>query len=140
MLSKKLKSKITNCGDYKSFCDNKFWQIIFGKLSTENININCSRLEKFLQLSINTLNIFSPTEKKYLRENNIPFMNKFLTSAHTKRSRLRNLYLQNKTDASKIAYIKQWNYCASHLNKTKKVITQILMKKTLQIINNSVGQ
>ena len=60
-------------------------------------------------------------------------MNKFLTSAHTKRSRLRNLYLQNKTDASKIAYIKQWNYCASHLNKTKKVITQILMKKTLQI-------
>ena len=47
-------------------------------------------------------------------------MNKSLTSAHMKRSRLRNLYLKDKTEASRIAYIKQRNCCASLLGKTKK--------------------
>ena len=47
-------------------------------------------------------------------------MNKSLTSAHMKRSRLMNLYLKDKTETSRIAYIKQRNYCASLLGKTKK--------------------
>ena len=37
-----------------------------------------------------------------------------------KRSRLRNLFLKKKTDTSRIAYIKQRNYCVSLLRKTKK--------------------
>ena len=47
-------------------------------------------------------------------------MNKSSTSAHMKRSRLRNLYLKDKTETSRIAYIKQRNYCESLLRKTKK--------------------
>ena len=47
-------------------------------------------------------------------------MNKSLTSAHMKRSRLRNLYLKDKAGTSRIAYIKQRNYCVSLLRKTKK--------------------
>ena len=47
-------------------------------------------------------------------------MNKSSTSAHMKRSRLRHLYLKDKTETSRIAYIKQRNYCASLLRKTKK--------------------
>ena len=37
-----------------------------------------------------------------------------------KRNRLRNLYLKKKTDTSRIAQIKQRNYCLSYLRKTKK--------------------
>ena len=47
-------------------------------------------------------------------------MHKSLTSAHMKRSRLRKLYLKDKTETSRIAYIKQRNYCVSLLRKTKK--------------------
>ena len=36
-----------------------------------------------------------------------------------KRSRLRNLYLKDKTETSRIAYIKQRNYCVSLLRKAK---------------------
>ena len=63
---------------------------------------------------------FAPCKKKYARGNNTYFMNKFLTKAHMKRSRLRNLYLKKKTGTSRIAYIKQRSYCVSPLRKTKK--------------------
>ena len=45
-------------------------------------------------------------------------MNKSLKKAHMKRSRLRKIYVKNKTDANRIAYIKQRNYCVSLLRKT----------------------
>ena len=37
-----------------------------------------------------------------------------------KRSRLRNLFLKKKTDTSRIAYIKQRNYCVSLLRKIQR--------------------
>ena len=63
---------------------------------------------------------FAPCKKKYARGNNMYFMNKFLTKAHMKKSSLKNLYLKKKTDTSRIAYIKQRNYCVPLLRKTKK--------------------
>ena len=83
----KLRPGIINYRDYKNFCNDTFWQIILEKLAAENINANCSGFEKFLQIRINTLDIFAPCIKKYVRENNMPFMNKSLTIAHMKRSR-----------------------------------------------------
>ena len=46
-------------------------------------------------------------------------MNKSLKKAHMKRIRLRNIYVKNKTDTNRIAYIIQRNYCVSLLRKTK---------------------
>ena len=116
----KLKPKIVNHRDYKNFCNDTFRQILLEKLSTENINTNCSGFEKFLQICIDTLNIFALCKKKYSRRNKMPFMNKSLKKAHMKRSRLRNIYEKNKTDTNRIAYIKQRNYCVSLLRKNKK--------------------
>ena len=116
----KLKPRITNYRDYKNFCNDTFRQKVLEKLATETINTNCSGLEKFIQICVNTLNNLAPYKKKYSRGNNMPFMNKSSTSVHMKRSRLRNLYLKDKTETSRIAYIKQRNYCVSLLRKTKK--------------------
>ena len=66
------------------------------------------------------MNIFASSNKKYSRGSNLPFMSKFLIKADVKRSRLKKLYLKNKTDTSRIAYIKQRNYCVFLLKKTKK--------------------
>ena len=116
----KPKSRIVNYRDYKSFCNDTFRQILQEKLSTENINTNCSGFEKFLQICIDRLNIFAPCKKKYSRGNNMPFISKSLKNAYMKWSRLRNIYVKNKADTNRIAYIKQRNYCASLLWKTKK--------------------
>ena len=116
----KLKPKITNYSDYRYFCNDRFWQVLSEKLSTEHTNTTHSGTEKFLQIYINTLNIFASSNKKYSRGSNLPFMSKFLIKADVKRSRLKKLYLKNKTDTSRIAYIKQRNYCVFLLKKTKK--------------------
>ena len=47
-------------------------------------------------------------------------MYKSLKEAHVKRSILRNIYVKNKTDTNRTAYIKQRNYCVSRLRKNKK--------------------
>ena len=116
----KLKPRITNYRDYKNFCNDTFRQKLLEKLATESIKTNCTGLEKFLQICVNTLNNLAPCKKKYSRGNNMSFVNKSLTSCHMKRSRLRNLYLKDKTETSRIAYIKQRNYCVSLLRKTKE--------------------
>ena len=75
----KLKPRIANYRDYKNVCNDTFRQILLEKISTENINTNCrncSGTEKFLQICIDTLNIFVPCKEKYSRGNNMPFMNK----------------------------------------------------------------
>ena len=89
-------------------------------LAAENINANCSGFEKFLQIRVNTLDIFAPCKKKHAQGNNMPFVYKFLTKVYIKRRRFRYLYLKKKTDTSRIAYIKHSSYCVPLLRKTKK--------------------
>ena len=62
----KLKPRIVNYRDYKNFCNDAYRHILLDKLTTEIININCSGFEKFLQICIDTLNIFAPCKKKIL--------------------------------------------------------------------------
>ena len=48
------------------------------------------------------------------------FMNKLLSRAHMKRTRLRKGYLKRRPEQNRLSYIKQGNYCVSLLRKTKK--------------------
>ena len=49
----------------------------------------------------------------------MPFVTKELSKTIMKRSKLRNNYLKNKTDANRMLYKKQRNYCVSLLRKSK---------------------
>ena len=59
-------------------------------------------------------------EKKYICGNNISFFNKELSSAHKKRTRLRNRYLRKRSYKNERLYTKQRNFCVSLLQKTKE--------------------
>ena len=48
---------------------------------------------------VNTLDIFPPNKKKYLRGNNMPFMNKNLVNAHRIRTRLTNKFVKDRTES-----------------------------------------
>ena len=87
----KLDSKIIHYRDYRKYKNYSFRQ---DHLSTmENINLS-NGLLKFIDICIKLLDRFAPRQKKYSRGNNIPFMNKLLSHAHMKRTRLRNCYLK----------------------------------------------
>ena len=49
----------------------------------------------------------------------MPFATKYLSKVIIKRSKLRNNYLKNKTDANRMLHKKQRNYSVSFLRKSK---------------------
>ena len=82
----KLKPKTVHYRDYTKFSNDDFRKKLLTNLSLENINTNSNGLERFLQISINTLDQMAPTKMKYMRGNNMPFLNKEL-SRHIKKER-----------------------------------------------------
>lgn len=71
--------------------------------------------------TVNTiLEKHAPTKKKYVRANQAPFITKTLSKEIMKRSRLRNKFLNTKSDIDRKVYNKQRNYVVSLLRKEKK--------------------
>ena len=60
------------------------------------------------------------SKKMYIRANQSNFMTRKLSKAIMKRSKLRNRFLKEKTEASRKAYNIQRNYCVNLLKKTKR--------------------
>ena len=116
----KLKSRVCYFRNWNKFCNEKFRTQLLNKLSLENFNNSSNGINKFLEICVNTLDIFAPRKKKYLRGNNMPFMNKNLVNAHRIRTRLRNKFLKNRAKSNRVSYNKQQNFCVSLLRKTKK--------------------
>ena len=116
----KLKPRIVQHVGYNQFSNDNFRKKLPENLSLENINTNSNGLEKFLQICINTLDHMTP-RKKYIRGNNMPFLNKELTSAHTHtKTQLRNRYLIKRPYQNKKFYSKKRDFCVPLLRKTKK--------------------
>ena len=109
----KLKPNIIHYRDYRNFSNDKSRENLISRLSTENIRVDCNGMEKFLQIYIKTLDELAPQKKKYSRRNNMPFIHKTIKKAFMERSRLRNIYLKNRSDNNKREYNKQRNYCVS---------------------------
>ena len=114
----KLDPKITHYRDYSTFCNDNFREHLLSALVTENLDTNNS-LEKFPVVCVKTLDIFAPYKKKYLRGNNMPFMNKSLSRAFMRRSQLRSQYLKKGSETNRLAYAKQRSFSVSLLRKTK---------------------
>ena len=68
------------------------------------------------------LNKHTPLKQKYITANDNPFVTKELRKEHNMlRSRLRNKYYKDKTDASALAYKKQRNKCVSLLRSEENL-------------------
>ena len=77
--------------------------------------------EKFCNITLKTLDKYAPHKAKHARGNQMPFMTKDLSKNITKRSRLRNKYLNNNNEENRKPYAQQRNHCVFLLRKTKKV-------------------
>ena len=100
---------------------------LINDLSKEDVG----NLEKFIKVCINTLNNHAPNKKKYTRGNHLRFMNKELSKAIMNRTRLRNVYLRNRSDENRKKYSKQQNYCVSLLRRTKRKYHSSLGEKSV---------
>ena len=125
----RLPPKIRHYRDYSNYGNNTFHVSLFNELS--NLSIEAIDLNKYVTVCIDTLNNHAPSKKKYIRGNDLPFMNKELSKEIMHRTRLWNNFLRNRSDENKRKYSKQRNYCVSLLRKTKKTYGSNLNEKKI---------
>ena len=83
--------------------------------------------DTFLEIIVSLLNVQAPLKKKYVRANHASFVTKELRKAIMQRTRLRNIYLKQRTEeATKFAYNQKINKCVSILKKSKLYLFESL--------------
>ena len=128
---KKFQPKIINYRSYKTFSNEAYRETLINNLSKENFIINDKGFKRFCEISLDSLEKHAPSKKKYARGNQMPFFNKELSKAIITRTKLRNIFLQNKSEENRIRYARQRNFCVSLLRKTKKEYYQNLNEKSV---------
>ena len=117
---KKMHPRVINYRSYRDFSNETFRVSLINNLSSEVFVNNDDGLEKFYKITIYTLNSFALIKKKYARGNQISFMTKNLSKEIMTRLRLRNKYLEHKTEENCLLYNNQQrNKYISRLRKTK---------------------
>ena len=110
VIFKKQKPKIIFYRNYKNFDKKSFKEYL--KLSLEAYD--------FKNVFLTSLNSFAPLKKKYVRANQVSFMNKELKNAIMVSSKLRNEFVKSRSVEDRKAYKKQRNMCVKLLKKTKR--------------------
>ena len=117
---KKQKTNIVTYRNYKHFSNEAFMfddknSII--QMTSERNNLEFDRFKPALDKAIQR---HAPIKKRYVRANQAPFINKKINKEIMKRSRLRNKFLNTKSDIDRKAYNKQRNLCVSLIRSEKK--------------------
>ena len=104
--------------NYKKFDNSAFREALNRELI--KYDLNNIEYDTFQEIIVSLLNVYAPLKKKYLRANHASFVTKELRKAIMERTRLRNIYLKQRTETTKVAYNQQRNKCVSILKKTKR--------------------
>ena len=82
--------------------------------------IRASWFDIFVNKVLKVYSKNAPVEKRYIRANEAPLMNKVLKKAIMKRPQLRIVFLKKRTLESQVAYNKQRNYFTTLFRKEKR--------------------
>ena len=117
--SERLKLRVLNYKDYKSFENKIFREELLYELPNATFDENANGFEGFIDIYLLLKNSKSscPNQTKVCMGQPFALMNKTRSKSIMHISRFRNKYLKNKTDENKRKYTKQRNYCASLLRK-----------------------
>ena len=133
--SSKLKTKVIYYRSYKKFNESNFLCCLntanfdfFKNDPNQNYNL---LTEKFLGLA----NKHAPLEKKFIRGNNAPFMNREFQKEIYVRSRLRNKYWVEPSAENEAAYKKQRNKCVKIRRKNIKRYMDKISEKGIETNN-----
>ena len=117
---KKQKPNIVRYRNYKHFSDEAFMFDVKNsiiEMTSENNDPEFDRLKAALDEAIQR---HAPIKKRYVRAKQAPFINKKINKEIMKRSRLRDKFLNTKTDIDRKANNEQRNLCVSLIKSEKK--------------------
>ena len=104
--------------NYKKFDNSAFREVLNRDIL--KYDLNNIEYDAFQEITVSPLNVYTPLKKKYLRANHACFATNELRKAILQRTRLRNIYLKQRTETTKVAYNQQRNKCVSILKKSKR--------------------
>ena len=104
--------------NYKTFANSAFREALNRELL--KYDLSNIKYDTFEEIIVSLLNVYAPLKKKYLRANHASFVTKELRKVIMKRTRLKNIYLKQRTEATKVAHSQQRNKCVSILKKSKR--------------------
>ena len=116
----KLPPKVLKYRSYKNFDENKFCHGLDQILIKGDIYKAKDPYNKLTNILSNTLEKHTPLKSKTVRGNQAPFMNKELSKAIMKKSRLRNRHLKYPSRENFLAYKSIKNKCNNLLKQSKK--------------------
>ena len=133
VIFKKQKPKTIFYRNYKNFDKKSFKEYL--KVSLEAYD--------FQNVCLTSLISFAPLKKKYVRANQVSFMNKELKNAVMVSSKLRNKFVKSRSVEDRKAYNKQRNMCIKLLKKTnsfcyfsnlntKRIVDNKMFRKTVK--------
>ena len=108
---KKQKPNIVTYQNYKHFSNEAFmfdFKNSILQMTSERNDLESGRFKTALNKAIH---IHAPIKKRHVRANQAHFINKKINKEITKRSRLRNKFLNTKSDIDRKVYNKQRNLC-----------------------------
>ena len=79
----------------------------------------------FRSTADNKLQKHAPIKKRYVRSNQASFINSKIHKEIMRSTRLWSKFIDSKTNAGRIAYKKQQNYCVSLIRKEKKAYSNL---------------
>ena len=118
VIFKKQKPKIIFYHNYKNFDQKSFKEYL--KRSLEAYDPSKFELKDFQNVYLTSLKSFAPLKKKYVRAKQASFMNKELKNAIMVRSKLRNKFLNSRSEEDRKVYNKKRIKCVKLLKKDKK--------------------
>ena len=127
----KIEPMIVNYWDYRSFSIEGFRKSLRENLKGKLSRNSDQSFSNFITTCNTVLHKQLPKKKKYVRGNQLPFMNKTLSKVIMLRTNLRNKFLKNSSNESKTNYLKQINRCIFLLKKTKREYCSNLNKKKI---------
>ena len=98
----------------------RFSQISFGTFKSTVDDIRDVR-ERLSYILDNILQKRTPIKRRHVRTNQASFINSKIHKEVIRRTRLRNKFIDSKTDADRIAYNKQRNFCVSQIRQEKPI-------------------
>ena len=117
---KKQRPNIIRYRNYRNFNNECFINDVQSSILREYSQNETLEYELFKRKVDYVLEKHAPIKKRYVRANQAPFIDKTINRHIMKRSRLRNKFLNSKSDIDRKAYNAQRNLCVSLIRQAKK--------------------
>ena len=118
---KKEDPKVIYYRDYKYFDNEMFSNELENEL--KKIGSLTLNYDIFKNVCMDAINKHAPLKRKYI---SAQYMDKELSQAPMKHSKLRNAYLKHRSEENRLVYKKQHNFCVTLLRKKKQIVLIIL--------------